>query len=89
MKMCQQSGELKHHEMYGVIKLERQTKTENYIYFKNKRNTEYWRCADYRRLGCSASAKARVGLTQTNYPKHNHTSSIAKVNYLKIEKNAD
>ena len=62
---------------------------ENYIYFKNstKRNTEYWRCADYRRLECSTLAKTRIGLTQIiNSPKHNHASSIAKVNYIKIEK---
>ena len=62
---------------------------QNYEYFKNstKRNTEYWRCVEYRRLGCSALAKTRIGLTQIiNSPKHNHTSSIAKVNYLKIEK---
>ena len=44
-------------------------------------------CVEYRRLGCSALAKTRIGLTQIiNSPKHNHTSSIAKVNYLKIEK---
>ena len=63
---------------------------ENYCYTRvnDQKLYTYWKCSEFRRLGCPARVKTKTGdcnVIKTSSSEHTHLSDLGKVEYLRAE----